>query len=91
MKINNLLIPMVFIVSSVVSTTAFSAGAVVTLTVSKNDAYASTCSRSCDTVGSCFEQARKLDMNAGKRGLLKSITIRANNKVLLERNYRNKR
>ena len=61
------------------------------LTVSKNDAYASTCSRSCDTVGSCFEQARKLDMNAGKRGLLKSITIRANNKVLLERNYRNKR
>ncbi len=91
MKIKKLLISIVFIASSVVSTTVLSAGVVVTLTVSKNDTYASTCSRTCKTVDSCFEQAKKLDLNAGKRGLLKSIVIRANNKVLLERNYRNKR
>jgi len=60
---------------------------VVTLTIQKNDAYASICSRQCDSVEDCFKQARQFDNNAGRKGLLKSISIKANNKVLLNRVY----
>ncbi len=66
---------------------AYSAGT-VTLTIEKNDTYASICSRNCESVESCFQLARRFDLNAGKKGLLKRMSIKANGKTLLNRVYR---
>ncbi len=91
MKTNffKILTPTIFILGFLGATTAMSNSGAITITVKKNDAYASICSRSCESVESCIMQAKQFDLDAGKKGLLKSITIRANGKTLLNRTYRN--
>ncbi len=87
-KMAKLLTPVGFLLAVSSSTSVLSDGAVITLTVHKNDAYSSICSRQCKTVESCFQTAKKFDTAAGEQGLIKSMTIKANGKVLLNKNYR---
>lgn len=54
------------------TSSAYSAGA-ITLTIEKNDTYASVCSRNCDSVESCFKLAKRFDLNAGQKKVCSSV------------------
>ncbi len=61
--------------------------AMTTITVYKNDALYSTCSKLCNTVEGCIGQAMSLDRQGGNNGRYKSIVVKHNGKIVLLKNY----